>query len=118
MSSSLHKDWRVRLEDINHALERIQRYVHGMDRDAFCEDERTVDAVSRNLEIIGEAARKVPPDATRRHARIPWSKLAEMRNILIHEYHSVAPELVWRTVLHDILPLASEVRAALKDEGV
>ncbi len=118
MSSSLHKDWRVRLEDINNALERIQRYVHGLDRDAFCEDERTVDAVARNLEIIGEAARKLPPDALHRHDRIPWSKLAEMRNILIHEYHAIVPELVWRTVLHDILPLAPAIRAVLKDEGL
>jgi uncharacterized protein with HEPN domain len=111
------RDWKVRIEDMLDALDRIHRYTHGMDRDEFCEDERTVDAVSRNLEIIGEAARKVPTDVTHRHHRVPWSKMAEMRNILIHEYHAVAPEIVWATVLNDLPPLSAMLRDVLKKEG-
>ncbi len=112
------RDWRVRLEDMAEAVERIQRYVHGQDRDSFCEDERTQDAVTRNLEILGEAARRLPPDIQRRHADIPWSRLAEMRNILVHEYHAVAPEILWRTVLNDILPLAPRLAQLRRDEAL
>ncbi|MDK9721486.1 MAG: DUF86 domain-containing protein [Rhodospirillales bacterium] len=110
------KDWRVSLADIVEALERIHRYVKGLDRDAFCEDERTQDAVARNLEIMGEAVRHLPQEITHRYADIPWSKLAEMRNILVHEYHSVASELLWRTLLGDILPLEARLRAVLNAE--
>jgi uncharacterized protein with HEPN domain len=110
------KDWRVSLADMVEAIERIRRYVHGMDRDQFCEDERTQDAVARNLEIMGEAVRSLPQDITHRYPDVPWSKLAEMRNILVHEYHSVASELLWRTLLNDILPMETRLRAILSLE--
>ena len=110
------KDWRVSLADISEAVERIHRYIKGMDMDAFCEDERTQDAVARNLEIMGEAVRHLPQEITHRYPDVPWSKLAEMRNILVHEYHSVASEILWRTLLNDVLPLGNRLRAVLTAE--
>ncbi|MBF0167166.1 MAG: DUF86 domain-containing protein [Alphaproteobacteria bacterium] len=110
------KDWRVRLADMVEAVERVRRYIKGMDRDAFCEDERTQDAVARNLEIMGEAVRGLPQEVTQRYPDVPWSKLSEMRNILVHEYHAVASELLWRTLLNDILPLEARLRAILNAE--
>ncbi|MBF0269715.1 MAG: DUF86 domain-containing protein [Alphaproteobacteria bacterium] len=110
------KDWRVSLADISEAVDRIHRYIKGMDMDAFCEDERTQDAVARNLEIMGEAVRHLPQEITHRYPDVPWSKLAEMRNILVHEYHSVASEILWRTLLNDVLPLGNRLRAVLTAE--
>ena len=112
---SFKKDWKVRIEDMLGSISKIQRYLKGLDRESFCEDERTVDAVSRNLEIIGEAARKIPFDIVQLNPQIPWSKLAEMRNILIHEYNSVPHELIWRTVTKDIPPLIPHLTALLRE---
>ncbi|HLN24374.1 MAG TPA: DUF86 domain-containing protein [Patescibacteria group bacterium] len=110
------KDWRVRIEDILEAIERVARYTHDMSEAEFVADDRSVDAVVRNLEIIGEAAHRLPFEVQQHHADIPWSRMAEMRHILIHEYHSVNAQLIWATVHHDIPPLAAPLRAILHDE--
>lgn len=109
------RDWRVRIEDMAEALDRIRRYTDGLDEAAFCADERSVDAVVRNLEIVGEAANRMPAHVTERHPEIPWHRMAEMRNVLIHEYNSVASALIWRTVKHDLPPLAGPLRALLRE---
>jgi uncharacterized protein with HEPN domain len=108
------KDWRVRVEDMLEALERIRRYTAGMGEQDFCADERTLDAVVRNLEIIGEAARHTPAAIAERHSEIPWSRLAEIRNVLVHEYHSVDPAIVWRTLKYDLPPLVAPLKAVLR----
>jgi hypothetical protein len=66
------RDWKQRIADILEAIERIQRYTRGMDLDSFSADDRTVDAVVRNITVIGEAARSVPDDVRRAHPEIPW----------------------------------------------
>lgn len=108
------KDWRVRIEDMLEALDRIRRYTATMSEEEFCADERTLDAVVRNMEIIGEAARHTPADIAARHPQVPWSRLAEIRNVLVHEYHSVDPRIVWSTLRHDLPPLAGLLRAVLQ----
>jgi uncharacterized protein with HEPN domain len=110
------KDWRVRIEDILEAVERIRRYTHAMGAAEFVADDRTVDAVIRNLEIIGEAAKRVPGYVTEHHPDIPWSRMNEMRNILVHEYHSVDPAIVFDSVRHDLPPLVAPLRALLVDK--
>jgi uncharacterized protein with HEPN domain len=111
------KDWRVRIEDILEAIARIARYTDGMTEAEFVADDRSVDAVVRNLEIIGEAAHRLPFDVQQQHADIPWSHMAEMRHILIHEYHSVNAQLIWATLHHDIPPLAAPLRAILHEKA-
>lgn len=110
------KDWRVRIEDMLDAIERINRYTHGIGKQDFCDDERSVDAVVCNLEIIGEAANRLPYEVQQQHPEVPWSRMAEMRHILVHEYHSVDAELIWSTARHDIPPLYSPLLAILDDE--
>ncbi|GAB3126052.1 HepT-like ribonuclease domain-containing protein [Novispirillum itersonii] len=107
------KDWRVRIDDMLEALCRCLRYTDGMNEAAFTADHRTIDAVARNLEIIGEAANKVPDDITAAHPMIPWAALAEIRHILIHEYHSVDAALLYRTVRNDLPPLQPLLLAVL-----
>jgi uncharacterized protein with HEPN domain len=110
-----YKDWRVRIDDMLEAIERSQSYLQGMDRPTFEADQRTQDAVARNLEIIGEAASKMPADVRQRHPLVPWGTLAEMRHILIHEYHSVDPAILYGTVCDELPPLVVLLKATLDD---
>lgn len=110
-----YKDWRVRIDDMLEAIGRCQSYVAGLDSTAFANDSRSQDAVARNLEIIGEAASKMPEPVREAFPLIPWQQMAEMRHILIHEYHSVDPDILLRTVHNDLPPLVPMLQAALDD---
>jgi uncharacterized protein with HEPN domain len=110
------KDWRVRIEDILEAIERSMRYTAGMSEAEFVEDDRTVDAVIRNFEIIGEAAKRVPGHVAERHPEIPWARMSEMRNILVHEYHSVDPSIIYDSCRHDLPPLVAPLKALLAEK--
>jgi uncharacterized protein with HEPN domain len=79
--------------------------VKDMDFDAFQGDSRTVDAVLRNLEVIGEATGHVPADVQKKHADIPWHRMKGIRNVLAHEYFGVDLGIVWETVRQDLPPL-------------
>ena len=82
---------RILVEDILEAIEKMTRYIAGMENDAFAKDERTVDAVVRNLEIVGEATNRLPDDFKRQHRDIPWRKIVGLRNRIVHEYFGVDP---------------------------
>ncbi len=99
------RDYRQYLEDIVEAADRIDRYVAGMDWAAFDADEKTVDAVVRNLEIIGEAARKLPDHVKSRANQIEWPKIVALRNLLAHEYFAVNKRIVWDIVQNKVAPL-------------
>jgi uncharacterized protein with HEPN domain len=97
------------------AIGRIEEFVQGMDLDAFMSDRRTSDAVVRNLEIIGEAARNVPDSITERFPEIRWKKAREMRNVLVHAYFGVDLPTVWRTIHDDLPPLKAQLSVVLQD---
>ena len=80
------RDSSVYLEDILEAIARIRRYTRGLSREAFADDERTLDAVVRNLEVIGEAVKQLPADVRSREPAVAWQKIAGLRDILIHQY--------------------------------
>ena len=107
-------DWRLRLSDIRDSIEKILRYVHGMDFDGFSQDERTIDAVVRNFEIIGEAARNVPDDFKNSHPDISWPEMVGMRNTLIHVYFGVDVPVLWDTIVNDLPTLLSTIRELIE----
>lgn len=93
------------LDHILQAMARINRYVQDFDEAAFLANDEKQDAVVRNIEIIGEAARNIEryhPDFAAHHQDIPWTEMYFMRNRLSHGYFSVDMELVWKTFQHDI----------------
>lgn len=96
------RSWYMRIEDILESIQAIQKYTHGMDFAAWQKDQKTIDAVVRNLEIIGEAATHIPNRVQEAYADIPWSKMRSIRNILIHEYFGVDIEIVWQTIQSDL----------------
>jgi len=98
-------DWRVRVDDILEAIQKIQRYLEGMSRETFAADGRTADAVVRNLIVIGEAARYMPPAVETRFPSIPWAKMRGLRNVVVHDYAGVDLDIVWETCQSDLPPL-------------
>lgn len=99
-----YRDWRFRIDDILEAIGKIERYTKGMDFDAWQADEKTVDAVIRNIEVIGEASSHLPDGVLKQYDDIPWSLMKGIRTILAHEYFGVDLEIIWKTVTED-LPL-------------
>ena len=95
-------DWKTYLDDIAQAVERINRYVDGMSFDEFAQDERTQDAVLRNIAVIGEAARQVSQTTRGAHPAIEWAKITGMRNRLAHDYRSIDMDVVWIVVVREI----------------
>ena len=73
------RDPDLLIEDILGAIQKIERYTDGMDQELFRQDEKTVDAVIRNLEVIGEATRQLPEDFSNHHPNVPWRQIAGLR---------------------------------------
>lgn len=111
------RDWKLRIEDILDAIERIQRYTAGFDLEGFTADQMTIDAVVRNIEIIGEAARYIPVEVERRHQGIPWATMRGIRNRLIHGYAEVDVDIIWRTCRDNLPPVVPLLRQVLQDGG-
>jgi len=108
------REWRLRVEDILDAIAKIDRYVAGLTFEQFQSDEKTVDAVLRNLEVIGEAVRHLMASSDALPEAIPWTDVAGMRNILVHEYFGVDLAIVWRTISHDLVSLKMELSGLLR----
>ncbi|HZA54407.1 MAG TPA: DUF86 domain-containing protein [Candidatus Udaeobacter sp.] len=97
------------VEDIWEAIEKIQRYVAGLDHDAFIKDDKTIDSVVRNLEIIGEAANRLPEDFRAQHIEIEWRRIIGLRNRIVHDYFNIDVEIVWEIIQKDLPNLKSKL---------
>jgi uncharacterized protein with HEPN domain len=115
MKPRQNKRWVFHVEQMLKALNRIERYCAGMTRHHFTHDEKTVDAVVRNLEIIGEAIHHIPNNIRRHYQAIPWTQLRHMRNFLAHEYFDVDPHIIWETVARDLHGLKMSLKRLLHD---
>ena len=107
------RTWNFRLEDIDSSLEMISQYIHGMDYGSWRKDRKTIDAVIRNIEIIGEAVSHLPDEFTDLHVDIPWHQMKGMRNVLIHEYFGVDTDVLWKTVQKDLPELRIKIQKLL-----
>ncbi len=96
------RDSSVYLEDILTATARITPYVEGYTRESFGNDAKTVDAVVRNLEIIGEAVKQVPAGLRHQASDVEWTKIAGLRDILIHAYFGIDLDIVWDVVTNKV----------------
>ncbi len=84
--------------DIRNAIAEMEEFTLGMDYDSFASDKKTVNAVIRSLEVLGEATKHIPAPFRRKHPEIPWTKMAGMRDVLIHDYMGVDLRTVWNVV--------------------
>lgn len=106
------KDDRLYLGHILEAVERILAY--GAEGEvAFRQDVKTQDAIIRNLQVMGEAVKKISTDCRAAHPEIPWKDIAGMRDRVVHDYFGVSLDIVWDVVTHHVPPLREKLRLAL-----
>ncbi len=104
------------LEHILMAILSIEKYIKGYNKTKFLADPKTIDAVIRQFEIIGEAAGNVPDNLTS-GSPIPWRRLVGLRNKLIHDYMGVDFDIVWETAKNGLTPLKKFVQLKLRKKG-
>lgn len=97
------------LQDIIASVEKIAGFIGTLSFEDFCNDEKTVDAVVRKLEIIGEASKNIPLEIKRNNPEIPWKGIIGMRNKINHEYFGVDLEILWKTVKEDLPILKKQI---------
>lgn len=102
------------LEDMLEAAEKIERYVSGYELESFLEDEKTVDAVVRNFEIIGEAAGRINVEYRLKNNSIEWRRIRGFRNRLIHEYFGIDYHIVWVIIENEIPKLVKSLKEVIE----
>jgi uncharacterized protein with HEPN domain len=102
------------LRDILHHIDLAANFATGFDRPSFARDIKTVYAVTRCLEIISEASRRLPDELKARHPAIGWKQMAGAGNVYRHDYEDVAAEFVWETVERALPPLRAAIETELK----
>jgi uncharacterized protein with HEPN domain len=101
------------LEDIYSSIKKIQKYTNGMAFEDFEKDGKTVDAVIRNLEILGEASKNISSKIKIGTPYIPWRSMIAIRNKVIHEYFGIDFEILWKTIKDDLPKLKKEIKILL-----
>lgn len=102
------------LADILEAVNAVERFTAQMDFAQFQRDEKTIRAVERELEIIGEAVKKIPEHITAAHPAVPWRAIAGMRDRLIHHYWDTEAAILWSTIEDSLPELKAEITAIIK----
>ena len=101
------------LEDILSSIDDVAIFTHGHSSETFTTDRKTINAVIRSLEIIGEAAKQIPDYLRNQSPKVPWKYMAGMRDKLIHQYFGVDLSIVWTVVKDELPPLRSEIEMLL-----
>lgn len=103
------RDANLLLSDILDAVEKIKRYTLGLTYDTFIADSKTLDAVIRNFEIIGEAANRLPDEFKYKHGLVDWFRIIGFRNRIVHDYMGVDYKIVWTIIEKDIDKLSADI---------
>ena len=105
------------LNDICQSIDRIEQYIQNMSFDAFSNDQKSIDAVARNLEIIGEAANRLSDEFKEQYSEIEWYKVVGLRHRIVHEYFGIDLEIVWQILHKDLPELKRRLTQIMKNEG-
>ena len=115
----MSRDPRVYLEDVLESIRRIKTYVSGINQESLGADELRLDAVVRNLEVIGEAVKQLPEEITQQQPDVEWRKIAGLRDILIHHYFGIDVGIIWDVVQNKLPDFERQIRTILEnlDDG-
>lgn len=105
---------REYLADIQDSLKQIEQYVHEYTFEQFVADRKTQDAVVRNLEIMGEAAKHISGSLRKRHPEVPWKSLAGVRDRIVHNYFGINYEIIWQIVTQELTQLETNLQKILE----
>lgn len=111
----MQNKYKIYLDDILNSIENIEKYAKNISYKKFIKTNLVVDAIIRNLEIIGEAVKKIPPEIKKKYPHIEWKKIAGLRDILIHEYFGVNLEIIWDIIINKLPKLKKSVKVILKE---
>ena len=103
------------IQDILEAIVEVKDFTKGMPFENFVKDKKTINAVVRSLEIMGEAAKKIPNSMRAEYSEIPWKRMAGMRDKLIHEYFGIDLEMVWEVIHSELPPIKLFIQNVLED---
>ncbi len=112
------RSYRIFIEDIQGAIDKIECYIEDVTYEAFVKNEMVIDAVLRNLEVIGEASRNIPEDVREKYPDISWKRMIGLRNIVIHEYFGVDLGIIWEIItknLPETKPMIAEMLKEFKE---
>ena len=101
------------LEDIRNAIAEVDEFIKGMTFENFANDKKTINAVIRSLEVLGEATKHIPEEFRKKYPNIPWSKMAGMRDVLTHDYMGVDLKTVWKVAIERLPELALQLDSAI-----
>ena len=111
----MKRDYRLFLEDIVQRIERIESYTEGFSFESFVQDDKTVSACIREIEVIGEATKQIPKEVRERFGDLPWSLMAKMRDKLIHWYYEIDEEIVWNVAKERLPKIKEKIKAILQE---
>lgn len=109
------RDFKLYLQDILEGIEVIEIYVQGITYAEFSCDRKTQDAVIRNLQILGEAAKGIPDEIRAKFSTVNWQRIAGLRDILIHQYFAVDLEIIWNIITDKLPQLKKQVHVIFRD---
>jgi uncharacterized protein with HEPN domain len=104
------RHYRQALDDILEAIHDIEQFTAGVGRDDLGLDRKTLFAVAKALENIGEAVKQIPVAIRHKHPDVPWQDIAGMRDVLVHDYFGINADILWKTVRIDVPVLKRSVR--------
>jgi len=108
------RDPKLLLADIIESIEKIEKYTYGLSFKTFTADDKTVDAVIRNFEIIGEAANRIPEEIKEKYPTTNWFRIKGFRNRIVHDYMGIDYEIVWNIITNDLSKLREEMQGISK----
>ena len=114
--SKKERDYSLFLEDILTAIEKIEKYTKDLSFKEFCRNDMAVDAVIRNFEVIGEAAKKLSVEIKGKYPHVEWKEAMGFRDVLIHDYFGIDLEAVWDTVANNIPSFKENMLKVLESE--
>jgi len=110
------RDFRDYLQDILDAIGDIESFVGKMTYEEFIKDKKTLNAVVRSIEIIGEASKNIPEPIKAKYKELPWKQMAGMRDKLIHAYFGIDAETLWKAAKDNIPPLKTPIQRMIKEQ--